>query len=165
MTEGTRLLTAGAMLGAVLLFSAPRSSSVDRRLDAAPLVATSLNLAPVFASNGNTADRTRHAGDACRIFSIAAEGVEWDGRQPLTERSFVEGRQVDQHIVTVRKFFSHEWKFRDAYPQFGTAVSEHLKARLGEHLTGGLTDDARRQWALALREVESACAAVEGGRS
>lgn len=128
-----------------------------------PLPATTLDLSRSFATNGDAAQRREHASELRRVFAITTAGVEWDGRQPEGERAFRDGSDLDHHIVTVRKFFAEEWRFRDVYPDLGNQVAEFLKGRLGDHLHGALTDDGRRAWVSALGEIQAAALAVERG--
>lgn len=165
-SSGTGTMFVGALLLAALAFTSlrPMSAPIYVPVDE-DLPATTLDLSDAFAANRNVAERRQHAGDLRRIFDITADGIEYDARQLLSERVFSDGAQLDHHIVTVRKFFSQEWRFRDHYPSLGEAIEKFLRERLGSYLQGNLTDAARREWVGVLREVQAAAAAVEGGSS
>jgi len=132
-----------------------------------PLPATSLDLSAAFvpaAGKTVTASEQRtHAGELRQIFGIVADRVEWDGTRAGDVRIFRTGAAIDDFIVTAREFYTRGVPYRDLYPTLGQAVGKHLKERLGEQTAGSLGDDTRRQWVAALREVQAACAKVEGG--
>lgn len=164
-SSNTGLLFVGVLLAAVFLFvnRGPATPVVPAPPDE-PLPVTTLSLAEAFAANPDAAERRVHAADLRKVLGVTIAGIEFDARQPASERIFYDGAHLDQHIVVTRKFYAHEWTFHDHYPALGEDIEAFLRERLGNYLSGALTDSARREWVAALREVQAAAAAVEGGR-
>lgn len=157
MSDTHRIVAALAIIvGGLTLFNAPK----DRAAEETPAVGGP-ELGTVFAANRDAGERKQHAGDAKRVFAIAAEAVEWDGTQATADRVLSTAAQIDQSVVITRKLFNRGWSFSQKYPGLGPAVGDFLKTQLGSSLTGELTDAARADWVRALRGVSAGCARVE----